>query len=173
MGAQNKAQLKAQALELGYLVDDSLTKRELADLVAQGPAAPATEVGELEPSQEEAAVYARAEELGVDLTGIDSLEALEDAVAEREDAIANPEGTPETPATEWADEPGAHDPLDPDLTVDDDASDEERATAAALAAQSGEGVAGALKERLLEVVQPKNLRQFGRYASSKYARPRL
>lgn len=46
--APKKADLLAQATELGYDVDDSLTRKELAELVARGPAAPEGEEVEAE-----------------------------------------------------------------------------------------------------------------------------
>lgn len=46
--APKKADLLAQATELGYDVDDSLTRKELAELVARGPAAPEGEEAQIE-----------------------------------------------------------------------------------------------------------------------------
>lgn len=46
--APKKADLLAQATELGYDVDDSLTRKELAELVARGPAAPEGEEAQVE-----------------------------------------------------------------------------------------------------------------------------
>lgn len=52
--APKKADLLAQARELGYDVDDSLTRKELAELVARGPAAPVGEEVEAEAPTAEA-----------------------------------------------------------------------------------------------------------------------
>lgn len=46
--APKKADLLAQATELGYDVDDSLTRKELAELVARGPAAREGEEAQVE-----------------------------------------------------------------------------------------------------------------------------
>lgn len=97
MGAPTKAELLAKAAELGYAVDDSLTRKDLAELVARGQAVPEEDAGEL--------VVVTA-----DNPDAETIPDEADEDTPTEEGIADPEGTPEFPAGDHADEPGSHDP---------------------------------------------------------------
>jgi hypothetical protein len=111
MGAPTKAELLAKAAELGYAVDDSLTRKDLAELVARGPAVPEEDAGEL------VVVTADNPDAEGIVAGLEKSEKKLRKQFEKlakdtptEEGIADPEGTPVFPAGDHADEPGSHDP---------------------------------------------------------------
>ena len=96
--APKKADLLAQARELGYDVDDSLTRKELAELVARGPAAPEGEEAQIEaPTAESPADESPADE---------SPDAGEEPDADEDtDADEEPDADEDTDADEEPDAP--------------------------------------------------------------------